>query len=89
MTDAHADYLANLDMKTPQGVAWNIVVTMIEFPDGVEIDGHGWYESCAIRIADLIREMKQLPSLVVYAWYLVLTVVPGALLWWRYKNLRV
>lgn len=52
------DYLAGLDMETPEGVAWHIVVTMIEFPDGVEVDGHGWYGSCAKRIADHIRAIS-------------------------------
>lgn len=39
--------------------------------------------------SEIIREMGRLPALVVYAWYLVLTIVPAGLLWWRYKNLRV
>ncbi len=38
--------------------------------------------------SELIAEMKRLPDLVVYAWYLVLTVGPASLLWWRYRNLR-
>jgi len=38
--------------------------------------------------SELIGELKRLPDLVVYAWYLVLTVGPASLLWWRYKNLR-
>ena len=38
--------------------------------------------------SELIDELKQLPNLVVYAWYLVLTVGPASLLWWRYQNLR-
>jgi hypothetical protein len=38
--------------------------------------------------SELIGELKRLPALVVYAWYLVLTVGPASLLWWRYKNLR-
>ena len=39
--------------------------------------------------SELIIEMKRLPTLVVYAWYLILTAGPAALLLWRYKNLRV
>ena len=38
--------------------------------------------------SELIDELKRLPNLVVYAWYLVLTVGPASLLWWRYQNLR-
>ena len=57
-TEPTDEYLAGLDMNTPQGVAWHIVTTMIERPDGKFVDGHGWYESCAIRIADHIRAMS-------------------------------
>ena len=38
--------------------------------------------------SELIGELKRLPAMVVYAWYLVLTVGPASLLWWRYQNLR-
>jgi ABC-2 type transport system permease protein len=39
--------------------------------------------------SDIARLAEQLPKAVVIGCYLLLTVGPGALLWWRYQNLRV
>ena len=39
--------------------------------------------------SDINAVANDLPTAVVIAWYLALVVVPGTLLWWRYRNLRV
>ena len=52
-----ADWVAKLDLSTPNGVAWYIVTLMIEHPDGEFVDGHGWYESCVSRITRLVEDV--------------------------------
>ena len=39
--------------------------------------------------SDINTVANDLPRAAVIAWYLALVVVPGTLLWWRYRNLRV
>ena len=39
--------------------------------------------------SDINAVANDLPRAAVIAWYLALVVVPGTLLWWRYRNLRV
>ena len=52
-----------------------------------------------IRVNDLIfpgdsgsefgKLVAKLPSFVPLAWYLIMTAGPGAVLWWRYRRLRI
>ena len=37
----------------------------------------------------VVRFASEQPDLVIIGWYLVLIAVPGFLLWWRYRRLRL
>jgi hypothetical protein len=66
-------------------------------------DSARWYALIAIpqipmHVNDLIfddeedssiaTELRELPDVFPIAWYLVLTAVPGFILWWRYQRIR-
>jgi hypothetical protein len=38
--------------------------------------------------SDFAELVAELPDVVPIGWYLILTGIPGLVLWWRYRRLR-
>ena len=69
---------------TGDAAKWFALINMQQVP--IHVNDMIFPDENSAEFASLV---KDLPSIVPVAWYLLLTAGPGFVLWWRYRRIRI